>query len=78
MHARPLRALGRDRPKPRFDVDFGPGRADHFARSSGCQDRKLKCSGCGRVALAELSDERRNVGVGQRGVMATGEGAALR
>jgi hypothetical protein len=64
-----LHAPARYRPDLRLDVDLVPARADRLARPRGGQDGEFQRSRDQRAVLAQLGHERRQLRIGQCGVV---------
>ena len=73
-----LHAVGGDRPYRLDQIDLVPSCADDLTRACGGKDRKLQRQRRNRFAIVKLSNERREVGVGQRLVMAARQTSARR
>ena len=64
-----LHPAGGHRPDASFEIDLIPARTDHLAGSGRGQDGELKRLRSDALALAQLRHERRQLSVGQGGVV---------
>ena len=78
MFPRLLRSAGRNGPEFPTKIYFLPSRTIDLTRTRRRQDAELERQGRRRLTFAQIRDERRDIGVGQSGVVAARHFRALR